>query len=1580
MNRRGFGFGSGRSDFCTLHPNRVLAPKNTLCLSFAQIPLLINFPYESHSSAEQLNPTERKTMVYLHQQLPSRKRPSSFKPPFPPPKTLKSTARHAVAPSSAASAGDGSVEVSVILQRDGMQLDSSLASNKVDRMVTVLADAGCTLVNPHGPPCLPSDCLKFRRSLDSAFTSDSALRSDFLQGFSSYVQSAPNLRRVLISSSNDGLNTRNDSLVRNLLLVPSFQTDLQNMLLEKLPEYIVADSGSLVLSMSLEDDIARLILNQFRWLDFLVDPSDFTDKLLQVLSIFPLHLKKEIIGSLPEMIGNENNKVVISSLELMLQEDPSLIVPVLDSFSNLNLDDEMDDQVITIALSCIRTVDADFMPYLLRFLLLSATPLNVRRIISQIREQLKFVCISNVHTTRHNIMHKGKALLDNGEASILDALRSSLRFKNILCEEILKEIKSLERAQDHKVIDIWLLVLLHMNGESLRKSVEKIFRKKVVEGCITSSMLEQCIHGGNHLVKDYFSSFLSVSEHLLGCKELKVRDFGSHLYICMFEEIKDAYSRQEVLGSLLTHIGSGPSFVVDSALDTLLLLASNHAHELVSLSAHINGGFLISWRVSVLNIYTRFQSYSSNAYVAEEGEIYQFFCVLTFPTQSSVDSTRSPFANELFMILRKQVSNPDVKYKKMGIIGTLKVVSSMGDATEISTHMHQKSNSEEAIELLRSCYDSCNQMPLQLALFYDEISVILSCKMLDSTLMEWIEKYMCDFESIFTSDLEGGKLAGSHLSYNTAGELWMNLDGDISPICVNILPLVSSSSRCSSLLQTLPANFLLISMTERLANQGLLTGIDALLGCPLHLPSSKYFGVSWNSWTGNQKETICLSLYYACNWLRELLNVFSTQVVGKFECTSQTLKEEIANKLIRRLRNLVFLESLLNYALKQYTFSLPDIFLHVEQNGSVSLTQPSKRLQNKDGHKKSNKNNSLSSCGKGRKAFKNMDTDQRFSQPTIVDVLNKAGCTMGKTVSNNDSSSLSQNCGIPNTPESHNLNHEDIILLDVGGVATALESQRSKFRPLSLDCLTVTSFMKNVGSCCPDSAAELPLHSYLLHDLIHKIDSFKPPSKQPSTQYLSCTAGLPRAKVNELLSNIKPFLVKLRKNFDAALSILQAGGETCQEHWKVESSLAAHPELVGMEISVISVSGSVFQETLSFFYKVLMLPETWSNKSFLVELFEAFQSADMSDGILSDMQPSPLPGTIGYLYCGAYSFLEGILDTVSSISFKFASEVLLTIKAVLCSGQIFLSHSVEVNGKNSDISCMSMLSILQMGLGNLACKLLKYNWDDCDLSHNWKSQSEIVEKILVMYLENNRSTSDALEELACSVFPRVAENKKVGEDAYHGFPTLCSATFLVWYRTLHEKNLLMLNKLGRDVLSLEKQKDGAQPKTVEEILVKLSQSVNALVSLVNLCRTYDKVMVHALAVKHGGKFVDSFLKAHFGERRELIVQMVKELQKATRILQTLCSEAKGSKKTVITSKIPATKRSMERLLFHVKGLLHTSASGCSFWMGNLKHKDLSGQVVSSQVYVDQDDTERDLEEADMEEEPCTDASKDQLAE
>ncbi|KAI8027550.1 hypothetical protein LOK49_LG02G01751 [Camellia lanceoleosa] len=1235
-------------------------------------------------------------------------------------------------------------------------------------MVSVLADAGCTLINPSGPPSLPSDPPSSAAISTAFFLLRRPLRSSFLS-FSSYILS-PSISMSVPLSPNNKTNNSTNILFRFCGVLVSSDSVETKALFEFYYSCLRSSGG------------------------FLVDSDAFAEKLLQVLSICPLHLKKEIVGSLPEIIGDQNNKAVVDSLEQMLQEDSAVIMPVLDSFSNLNLDDQLQEQ---------------------------------------------------------NSKLKGKSPVDTAEVSILDALRSCLRFKNILCQEILKELKCLETARDHK----------EQNQE-----------------------------------------------------------FGIHIYRSLFEEFVDTSSRQ-----------------MSSALEAMVLLASKYSEELIPLSSHISGILDYLEGFSVENLHKPPSTVS----------------------WSSKESFGSSIANELLMIILKQVSNPDLKYKKMGLIGTLKIVSCHGDANNAACSSSQKSNYEEALELLKLSMESCKQLPLPLILFYDELISVLDCRTLHPAIMEWIGKHASEFESLFLSDLEGGQLPIKDSNCGLEGELWMNLDGDISPVCLNILPLVSASMQSGSLLQILPAKFLLLSTIERLANQGSLGGIDALLGCPLHVPSFQ-------------------------------LNAYCTQASGRFDSVivgtahmnSRGLYMSSPIGILEYAISSRFLESLLNNCLKQYSLFLPDLYPHMEYSASSLSNQPSYigNSEKKSERMKANESSSPNKKGKnGRtsKASTSSDVNGKFRQPTIVDSLRKACGTTSQEVPNEDSSCLHSRDSVAEPASPHASDSSEVVNVEISAASEVLEAQRYKFRPLLVDCFSILAFskMQNQDSCCPDPAAELPLHLYLLRDLHCKLDYFSPPRKQFSARCLSNPPGFSRMTANEFLRKILPLFSSLQKHLNCAVHILKEGTEFCQEHWSVQSASAKNPDLTNMVVSKSSVCNSLLKEILTCFRKMLNLPDIQAEKSVLSDLLEAFQPTKIPDSIFSGMQVIPSPGNIDYLYCGAYSFLEGVLEEAITLSFTLASEVLLTLDSVITSVQQFLEKSVE--GKSKDIHSglfREILPTLQNRLGTSAYKLLRHNWDNHNLGNGWKSKG-VVQKILQIYLVNSDSTSDLLCELVCSILPQATLSKTMAEDDFHGFPTLCSATFDVWYRVMHEENLRILNILVKEVILLGKPRAGFQLEAVEVLLKNLQKTVNVVVSLINMCRTHDKISVHAMAVKYGGKFVDSFLKVfdflqtQFQIHSELIIQLVKELQKATRTLQTVCSEAKGMKQTAVTSKIPATKRSLERFLFHVKALLYTTSSGCTFWMGNLKHKDLMGQVVSSQAYVDEqnENAVEDFEETMVEE-------------
>ncbi|KAI3445237.1 hypothetical protein Pfo_001902 [Paulownia fortunei] len=808
-------------------------------------------------------------------------------------------------------------------------------------------------------------------------------------------------------------------------------------------------------------------------------------------------------------------------------------------------------------------------------------------------------------------------------------------------------------------------------------------------------------------------------------------------------------------------------------------------------------------------------------------------------------------------------------------------------------------------------------------------------------------------------------------------------------VCVSCIPtyclvFLEGKEKSTSPLQVLPTKFVLLSVVERLANKGSLGGIDALLGCPFHLPSSKLFSeLSWQSLTAKQKQIAILSLYYAANGIRELLNVFSTQVVKECDTISQATKEDIILKLLKRLRNLVFVECLLDNCLKKHPVLFPELYPHWELSpviefdyvgDSEKMSQPLKGRESISQNRKRNR-------GKSSSLLANSNVEEKLKQPTIVDIWRKAGSIPSQEALKEDVSVISsktrQSESEGNQADNSNIPQN----IEISAPVKGLEAQKYKFRPLSVDCFSILACLENnQGSCCADPSAELPLHLYLLRDLHKKLDHLSPTRKQILARCSNASAGYMGMKLNDFLSKIRPLFPYLRRNFDRAVRILREGAETCQEHWITQSSLAANPEIINTSTSASPAltSISVFKETFLCLGKMLNLPDLLKEKTILSDLLQAFQPMELSGCFFEGLQLIPSPGNMDYLYFGAYIFLGSVFDMAINFSFTLASEVLLTLEYMVTSIRMFLNRSLCENGKDTCTGfSKEIVPFLCDKLGSYAQKLLMHKCDKDDVDSSLKTKGEMVHKILRIYLGNCQSASDSLNELACSILPQVSSCGTLVEDDNQTFPTLCPATMIVWYRVMHEENISTLNNLVKEIALLEKSRGGAKVENLQRLLNKILQSVNVAVSLINMCRDNDKVSVHALAVKYGGKFIDSFLKvfdflqAQFQMHKDLILHLIKELQKATRTIQTLCSEAKGSKQTSITGKIPATKRSMERFLFHVKALLYATPSGCSFWMGNLKHKDLMGQVVSSQAYLDDknDGINNDPAEAIVEDQP-----------
>ncbi|VDI47807.1 fanconi anemia group D2 protein, partial [Mytilus galloprovincialis] len=240
------------------------------------------------------------------------------------------------------------------------------------------------------------------------------------------------------------------------------------------------------------------------------------------------------------------------------------------------------------------------------------------------------------------------------EALTLDAIKSSIRFQKCVAEACVKAIDGIKQPGDHKVIDIFLLLILHSTNR--KKPVESLVRNKIRAGGITEVLLQDIFTNHNEVLREFFPSILSLAEVLLRSPEPAVSYIACTLYTKAFVAF-DSFCQQEIVGNLVTHIGSGFESEIDHSLDILSELVEHYLTKMAPFAIFVKG---------VLD-------YLDNLSVMQIRKLYSMLSILAFRNPNDGGMIQ----DDLHIIIRKQLSNNSPKYKRMGIIGAIMIVKSI---------------------------------------------------------------------------------------------------------------------------------------------------------------------------------------------------------------------------------------------------------------------------------------------------------------------------------------------------------------------------------------------------------------------------------------------------------------------------------------------------------------------------------------------------------------------------------------------------------------------------------------------------------------------------------------------------------------------------------------------------------------------------------------------------------------------------------------------------------------------------------------------------------------------------------------
>ncbi|KAM4022289.1 Fanconi anemia group D2 protein isoform 2-T3 [Anomaloglossus baeobatrachus] len=1365
----------------------------------------------------------------------------------------------------------------------------------------LLKSSGLTLKSGEQQNLLAVDQRVFQKTLQQRIRKHERypeILKEFVDGLESHIEDRERFRNCLLpcgrhtedeEESSPLIGSYLDSVIKILLGIDLLQEPLINLLFEKLPEFLYDSFGSDGIS------IPRLIINQLKWLDLVVSGKELTSKIMQLVTVAPADIQQHVISALPEILEDAEHNDVARELSSILRQNTQLTIPILDTFSSLNLSPELLTEVRQWVMSTLCAVDLDVVPVIVKFILHTVTPSDALEVISELRKHLDVescIPLSQVHATASKPSIAGTPLRNNQDCVtiLMEVIKSAVCFQKHTCDAWIKAIESAETVEEFKVADFLVLLIFYTTNSNCKRQVERVLKSKVRSGCITNQLLQNLFRSHTQVLMYNFASILSLAQTLLRFVEPAVSCFGSHLYKHSFL-VFDRYCQQELMAALVAHVCSGYADEVDTALDVMSDLVSSHTATVALYAVFIKG---------ILDHLDNLNSHQTR-------KLFHILCVLG----SSHEGAH--IQDELHMVIRKQLSSTALKYKRIGVIGAVRMVGSMAapdrqKSLTNSSYTMSPSVCRQVTSLLTLARSCCEQSPLSAAFLYDELADLVQKRSVAVQAMEQVRKTVVeDFQDDYVVDLEPA-VEGSHLFPVKA---MYNLEDDESQgvVVINLLPLLSHDNnkdsspivrdgRLVSLLCLCPF-FRLLRLCIEDEFDGNLDEIDALLGCPLYLTDLDVVD-KVESLSKQEREFLCSLLFLAINWFIEVVNAFCKQP-----------NADMKGKVLTRLQNITWLRCVLEKCLPACPGYIPPCArFDCDWNEGSPPALPAVATAN--------------TVRKGKK--------RRLED--------------GKSGSSEASQVEEQLDSVPvETQKSQADKEKD----ENGRSPGCLSSFRRFFRELDVDVFTilqsglVTRSLLDSDMCTKATEvlqlgpAEL---AYLLEDLSRKAEHLLSPTRRMLLLKVKDTRSAEFSRLRQ------------RRPQDVAQVLVGLLPSLCNHventHNYFQTLLTENGGVVdapGIDVKERQFMAACYHSLLQIFHTLfawngfLQLENSNLLKLALAVFADRIKESDASLDTDEQVRHS-------------FSYFQNLCSSVPTFSAALSLVQLL----------ITLTEKTDAAPYRSRIASIVKGFLCQSWVqpSGEREKGIRFN--------------ETLQSLLCIYLQH-ADVLEAIEKICGTGVTELINAAKDGNSST--YPTLTRQTFVVFFRVLMDKLEKYVRSIpaGTVTDSHKVQTERLQCWSLAvrnfHILVNLIKVFDSRPMLIN-CLKYGRLFVETF-LRVGMPLLDYCFKKHW----EDVQNLLKVLQLCTRQLHHMCGHSKIHQDTGLTTHVPPLKKTLEMFVYRVKAMLVLNNCQDAFWLGNLKNRDLQGEEILSQKSQDsetEEDQESQLpaEEPEEEEEEKSD--------
>lgn len=1229
--------------------------------------------------------------------------------------------------------------------------------------------------------------------------------------------------------------------------------------------------------------IARLILNNLRFLPNVKNSEAFTKELMEVLESCGAPAQREIIEAIPEVIDDVGHKLTVETLQNLMDTTSAFTGCVLETYACLNMSPELLASIRDELLKRLNSVATEFLPAMMKFLLQTTPTKALPGVINSIRDELLLVAPSNHRQGGGQGQPKNYDRLDHHRMT-LETIRSAMSFDERIASAFLSAISSAAIA---KPLDLWVLFMAHGLSDKVRIKVESTFRKKVVSGDYTIVLIRTALKGLGDVLSDFFPSIMALAERGVRSVEQRYMDLAVQMYALLFLTFHGLPQRQDLITNLLCHVGSQSESECSAGLDVLVKLAE------------IPAEFKHLW-MFVETVLDHLDHLSkSNARKA-----WKMFALLIWNDDKS---GREPLDEKIFgvlsMVLRKQVTNMRDVYKRSGVIGMATILGQLC--------LHREGHKPAPVDKLVAEYASAVfgiPDPRYKALAFDELANIFQ-----QTGKEFVPTLSEIIAQLGFALLEDSFLVPCHPKDDVIGEaeVIFNLRGDEDTMAVDVWNCTASSATRDHLICLSPLLRLLQSISVALGQLDSMAGLACapLLICP---PS---FMETFEDLSEAQQHRVTLATFHGINWLREVLNSF---------CTLSNV--EIRHAILQRLSQIQELEERLERCLRVRADSFPNVR---DPTGALCAIKTG------------------------------------VAAEPVAKKAKAAGKKAGKRQAKKSVAEEGEEEGDHEEEEAAAEGTEDV---DLAVDLPRVRAVASHFRAYDLQVASVLSYPAE-----GDADAVCVLRPFSLFSIVKMLDSYSQilfEVRKPgpfarkvlkevdfpiwADQKLALTRVFLKICLGEHLGRLSTFV----SNW---LATPEDGDEPAREWLGEEDDVESRFDHPGLE------SESADRRRHEFFWYIVPAQRMcfdifgrifrWLNDQARAVLEEEAKSYDISmrellSRFVSGRSPIESGGgsvgaSLGDLKNQAWRQMASASQSIQSLCSASHYCDMLDALAEYGMGRKFVPPSLP-SGNSPDTSASSHAHLektLSSDLSNLCLGYLERKWSAECGGVKAADVRPLLEKCILQAMDPTKMILTIANELTRFTGSLGGEVLEVEQ-----FSTLTRSTLSVYYKTAMACLVKQLKdmRLDKSIVNSTNRKERLLKRSN-----RLNKAFRCLLQVVKGKKATTQVMASAL--REGRAFLDLTDRAapFYGHMVVLnasaMAEHLKGIQTSTKILQQLCNQAKVQGERLLLPLVPQARKIIDKLYLEACRMMESAGFKEALQTGHLRHRDLQGEALSTQV-------------------------------